>query len=157
MGTSLAGTTLAGMPPPGFVAPTAPPVPLPPPAPVAQAAPSKATEADEALASAYPSVALFGLIKDGSKPAQSPRGPAPVVSDTILPAQTGQAAVAPPPGQAAPAAAPQGVASATSPPPPPGQAPAAPPPATSSASDADDALASAYPSRSIFSVFRSSN
>lgn len=157
LGTSSAGTQLAGMSPPGFVAPTSPPVEMPPPppplSPAEQAKQDRAKEADEALASAYPSVSLTSLIREHNQPAPA-RKPAPIVSD--MPASSAVASAAPAAGQPAPAT-PGNAAAPPAPPAPLSPAEQAERAKQAQAQEADDALASAYPSQSIFSAFRKSS
>lgn len=104
----------------------------------------------DAAASAYPSVALFDLIRQSanSTPQARPANP-PLLSDSATPAPAaGQTAAAAPPVQSAAAnsATPPPAQSATA-----NNAPAAP--ATSTSDDFDPA-ASAYPSVALFDLFR---
>ena len=140
MGMASAGTVLAGISPPDFIPPTSSPAPLPPT--VVSAAPVAAAKSDDEFdvaASAYPSVALFDLIRNqGNIPQQAkPAPPAPpVLSDSVTPATRATAT-----GQPAPAASSNSASAAAA-------------PAASTSSDDYDAAASAYPSVPLFDIFR---
>jgi hypothetical protein len=153
----IAGTALAGLSPPRSASSPAPtaaptfapaqttlsaatgqPTSLSPPVAANGAATSPATSSApddfDAAASAYPSVALFDLIRQSQNSTSQAR-PAnpPLVSDSVTPQPaTGQPAAAPPAAQPATATA------------------AAAAPAASSSDDNFDAAASAYPSVPLF-------
>jgi hypothetical protein len=130
------GVALAGMHAPGVAFTYAPITP----APTKPVAPKAADDDFDAAASAYPSVALFDLIrKNNAEVSADKKAPAapPILSDSATPKNAA--------GQPATPGAPATVAA---------NAPAAN--AAASRDDDFNAAASAYPSQSIFSIFRSS-